>query len=64
MTDSLKFGTSGLRGLASDLVGAAARRYTAAFVAHLSNSAIGGYDRVFIARDPRATAPTSRSTAL
>ena len=35
MPNSLKFGTSGLRGLATDLVGAESRRYTAAFVAHL-----------------------------
>src|SRR3982751_729709 len=32
MSSSLKFGTSGLRGLAVELVGDEARRYTAAFV--------------------------------
>ncbi len=35
MSSSLKFGTSGLRGLAVDLVGAESRRYAAAFVASL-----------------------------
>ena len=35
MADSLKFGTSGLRGLASELTGTATRRYVAAFLAHL-----------------------------
>ena len=42
MTDSLKFGTSGLRGLASDLEGAATRQYTAAFLAHLAAMGQGG----------------------
>ncbi|HEV7718915.1 MAG TPA: phosphomannomutase [Arsenicitalea sp.] len=32
MADSLKFGTSGLRGLAVDLIGAASARYTLAFI--------------------------------
>ncbi|ODT47464.1 phosphomannomutase [Devosia sp. 63-57] len=35
MTNSLKFGTSGLRGLAVDLQGAEARRYTTAFITYL-----------------------------
>ena len=34
MSNSLKFGTSGLRGLAVDLVGAESRRYVAAFVTY------------------------------
>ncbi|MDB5539374.1 MAG: hypothetical protein JWQ89_1101, partial [Devosia sp.] len=54
MTDSLKFGTSGLRGLAADLTGGAARRFTAAFLAHL-NSGPGG--RVYLGRDLRASSP-------
>jgi phosphomannomutase len=50
MADSLKFGTSGLRGLAAELQGAAARRYAAAFLRQLGPS---GGGRVFIARDLR-----------
>ena len=53
MVDSLKFGTSGLRGLASELVGDAARRHTAAFLRHLEKRNTAGYSRVFIARDLR-----------
>lgn len=52
---SLKFGTSGLRGLASELEGQAARRYTAAFLAHLDQSGQRGGDRVYLGRDFRAS---------
>jgi len=58
MSDSLKFGTSGLRGLAVDLTGGAARRYTAAFLRHLS-TVPGG--RVYLARDHRASSPAIMS---
>jgi len=52
--DSLKFGTSGLRGLAVDLTGAAARRYTSAFIAHLRQSgALGESGRVLLGQDRR-----------
>lgn len=57
MADTLKFGTSGLRGLASELVGQAARRYTAAFLAHLRIRGLAGKGEVFIARDFRASSP-------
>ena len=57
MSDGLKFGTSGLRGLASELSGSATRRYVAAFLAHLANSGQGGFSRVFLARDRRASSP-------
>ena len=52
MANSLKFGTSGLRGLSSELLGPEARRYAAAFLAHLAK---GGnrYTRLFLARDLR-----------
>jgi phosphomannomutase len=53
MADSLKFGTSGLRGLAVDLVGNAARRYAAAFVRHLEATGQAGSGRVYLARDYR-----------
>jgi len=57
MADTLKFGTSGLRGLASELIGAATRRYTAAFLAHLKSRGQAGNGRVFIGRDFRASSP-------
>ena len=57
MSSSLKFGTSGLRGLAVDLVGAAARRYVAAFVAHLRTTGQTGAGKVFIGRDLRSSSP-------
>jgi phosphomannomutase len=57
MADSLKFGTSGLRGLAADLVGNAARRYAAAFVRHLGATGQSGSGRVYLARDLRQSSP-------
>ena len=53
MPTSLKFGTSGLRGLAVDLVGAESRRYAAAFVRYLQGK--GGVDEVLVGRDLRAS---------
>lgn len=51
---SLKFGTSGLRGLAADLVGGQARRYTAAFISYIRN--VGDIvDEIYLARDLRAS---------
>jgi phosphomannomutase len=58
MAEGLKFGTSGLRGLASELEGAATRRYVAAFLEHLSKRKVAGYSQVFFARDKRASSPT------
>lgn len=57
MADSLKFGTSGLRGLAVDLVGNAARRYAAAFVRHLEATGQAGSRVVYLARDNRESSP-------
>lgn len=56
-SDSLKFGTSGLRGLASDLVGAATRRYVTAFLRHLKGTGRLGTGAVFLGRDLRASSP-------
>ena len=56
MSDSLKFGTSGLRGLAVDLVGEAARRYTAAFLRHLESTDRRA-DAVLVGADLRASSP-------
>ena len=55
MPNSLKFGTSGLRGLATDLVGAESRRYAAAFVAYLKT--LGPVGEVLVGRDLRASSP-------
>lgn len=53
MTSSLKFGTSGLRGLAVELEGQAARRYVAAFLGHLKAVGTMGAGRVYLGRDFR-----------
>ena len=55
-SSSLKFGTSGLRGLAVELEGQAARGYVAAFLRHVAAPGAGG-DRVFIGRDFRRSSP-------
>lgn len=54
---SLKFGTSGLRGLAAELEGQAARRYTAAFLGHLNTLGALGAGKVFVGRDFRPSSP-------
>jgi phosphomannomutase len=51
--NSLKFGTSGLRGLAIELEGQAARRYTAAFLRHVKGLGQLGGGKVFLGRDFR-----------
>jgi phosphomannomutase len=51
--NSLKFGTSGLRGLAIELEGHAARRYTAAFLRHVKGLGQLGGGKVFLGRDFR-----------
>ncbi len=57
MASSLKFGTSGLRGPAVDLVGTAARRYAAAFVRPRAATGQTGSRRVYLARDYRESSP-------
>ena len=55
---SLKFGTSGLRGLVEDLNGLPAYAYTAAFLDALAaRGALKPGDNVFIGRDYRASSP-------
>jgi phosphomannomutase len=56
MTSSLKFGTSGLRGLADELIGAESRRYAAAYVAHLRATGWTG-DTMLVGRDLRESSP-------
>lgn len=54
---SLKFGTSGLRGLVPDLAGEPARRWLAAFLRHLDRQGVAGRS-LFIGRDLRASSPS------
>jgi phosphomannomutase len=54
---SLKFGTSGLRGLSVELEGQAARQYVAAFLRHLGASGARPVSRVFLGRDFRPSSP-------
>ena len=58
---SLKFGTSGLRGLAVELEGQAARRYTAAFLRHVQSLGQLGGGKVFLGRDFRYSSMTIAS---
>lgn len=55
--NSLKFGTSGLRGLAAELQGQAARQYTAAFLRHVQGTTLVPVERIFLARDFRPSSP-------
>jgi phosphomannomutase len=58
MGGSLKFGTSGLRGLAADLVGAPSARYTAAFILYLRGEGqLGADGEVLVGRDLRESSP-------
>ena len=52
---SLNFGTSGLRGLVVDLVGAPARRWTAAFLAHADKLPVER--TLLVGRDLRSSSP-------
>jgi phosphomannomutase len=54
---SLKFGTSGLRGLVTDLVGEPSRRWTAAFLTYLDSAGLGGARTVIVGRDLRSSSP-------
>ncbi|RFC64153.1 phosphomannomutase [Fulvimarina endophytica] len=54
---SLKFGTSGLRGLVADLDGPPAYAWTRGFVSHLERSDQTGTRTVMIGRDLRASSP-------
>ncbi|KFL30838.1 hypothetical protein JP75_12670 [Devosia riboflavina] len=54
---SLKFGTSGVRGLVVDLQGQPARRYVAAFLKHLQASGQMAGGRVLVGYDLRPSSP-------
>lgn len=54
---SLKFGTSGLRGLVTDLVGEPARLWTAAFLDHLEVTRAAVQRTLLVGRDLRSSSP-------
>jgi phosphomannomutase len=56
VSSSVKFGTSGLRGLVIDLVGMPVRAYTLAFVRHAMKLP-GQFDTILIGRDLRSSSP-------
>ncbi len=61
----MKFGTSGLRGLVTDLLGHPSALYTTAFAKHLLNSGLANAgDRVFVAGDYRPSSPDIAATAI
>ena len=61
MTEAVKFGTSGLRGLAS-ILEAEAGRYVSAFIRHLrAGGQLGHAEGVLIGRDLRASSPAVTS---
>lgn len=62
MSNSLKFGTSGLRGLSTDLAGSESRRYAAAFVRYLQGR--GSVGDVLIGRDLRASSPQIAASVI
>lgn len=62
---SLKFGTSGLRGLSVDLKGRAAAIYAAAFARHLLKAGLAKPgDPVLVGRDFRDSSPQIAATAI
>lgn len=62
---SLKFGTSGLRGLSVDLEGPATALYATAFARHLLAAAIARRgDEILIGRDFRASSPAISAIAI
>ncbi len=61
----MKFGTSGLRGLVTDLQGRASALYTQAFAQHLTTSgAAKPGDAILVARDFRSSSPDIAATAI
>lgn len=61
---SLKFGTSGVRGLVVDLEGQPARRYVAAFLKHLQDSGQMAGGRVLVGYDLRPSSPAIAEDCL
>ena len=62
---SVKFGTSGLRGLSTDLVGSVSALYSTAFARHMLDSgALQTGSPVVIARDFRPSSPEIAGTIM
>jgi len=62
---SLKFGTSGLRGLSADLTGRASALYATAFARHLlKNGHAKPGDLILIGRDFRESSPAISATCI
>ncbi|WP_279480749.1 phosphomannomutase [Aureimonas sp. SK2] len=62
---SLKFGTSGLRGLVVDLLGGPAADWTAAFLAHLDAAGLAPASReLLVGRDLRSSSPAIADDVL
>ena len=62
---SLKFGTSGLRGLSVDLEGPASALYATAFARHLLAAGLARPgDEILVCRDFRASSPASSAIAI
>jgi phosphomannomutase len=61
----MKFGTSGLRGLVTDLEGRASALYAQAFAAHLIRSGLAkAGDHVLVGRDFRPSSPSIAATCI
>ncbi|TIX02449.1 MAG: phosphomannomutase, partial [Mesorhizobium sp.] len=61
----LKFGTSGLRGLVTDLTDAACDLYTNAFIAHLRSIGASGQEGpILVGQDLRASSPRIAAACL
>nr|WP_268967064.1 hypothetical protein [[Ochrobactrum] soli] len=62
---SLKFGTSGLRGLADELNGLPAYAYSLAFVEMLSKAGkLQKGDKAFVGQDPRPSSPANAALCM
>jgi phosphomannomutase len=63
--DSLKFGTSGLRGLVTDLTDAACQLYSRAFIAHLrSSGSLADAKSVLVGYDLRDSSPAIATSCI
>lgn len=63
VTDSLKFGTSGLRGLVTDLLGLPSRAYSLAFALHVMDLS-PRTRRLLVGRDLRSSSPAIAADCL
>jgi len=61
---SLKFGTSGLRGLVTELAGQPARDWTKAFLAYVDDAGLVGPRALYVGRDLRSSSPGIASDCL